>query len=423
MKWTLSMLIAVVAVVHAYAQEPVCNPDETTKDCFVRFGAEWARATDATSVVQTEVATANTGLPDLGSPGQSAAKDFLNTLVAALLMPINGNDSQPLALEYNRPIRLFGEQRLKLQAVLARPELSTEVKTRLSGNASALTAVDDSLSEFDDVTVSGALEPSTFRLGRSLTPHRESYERMLDARFRAVDTSEMRQERMAAAADALIDNFAGKFALLLSNQPQFHGSVIFRTRKNVVGPNEQSARVTYEMGFGNLNHFYRKNASCRDLSDANAMDCALSLETFARTAAAVESADRIALSVEYRASDGFDVTLPEYAVDFRASRAHSFVYSLAYGRTNMLVKDGRLDLAVNYEDTTVSEITDAVPTETVTESPKAVRDRFVASATFTYKINDTMAVPLSLIYANHTAYLGDVDRRLNAHIGVTFKMR
>jgi hypothetical protein len=88
-----------------------------------------------------------------------------------------------------------------------------------------------------------------------------------------------------------------------------------------------------------------------------------------------------------------------------------------------LTKDDRLDLAINYEDTTVSKVTDLIPTPAVVESSKAVRDRFVASVTYTYEINGQMAMPLSLIYANHATYLGEVDRRLNAHIGITFKMR
>lgn len=419
----LMFIIAVVVTVSAPAEESVCKDKETPKDCFARFGAEWARKTNATSAAQTAVSRTNTGIANLTSSSQSTAKDFLSMLAAALIVPMSGDGSRPLAVDFNVPVPVFGEQRLKLQAVLARPELSPEVKQRLASNAAAMTAMKDSLSELDDVTVSGTLDPSTLRLGRSITPHRDAYQAMLDARFRTETPAAMgTPEQLRTAADDLISDFAGKFALLLNNQPQLYGSVLYRARRNVAGPNERSARVTYEMGFRNLNRFYKRSRTCRTLTDANATECAELLDAFAGTTAENDSADRVAMSVEYRSSNGLTVALPEYALHLDVSRAHSFVYSLAYGRNNMMIKKGRIDLAVNYEDTTVSEAADVIANEAVTGGPKAVRDRFVASATYTYMINDTMAMPLSLVYANHAAFLGDVDRRLNAHIGVTFKM-
>jgi hypothetical protein len=215
--------------------------------------------------------------------------------------------------------------------------------------------------------------------------------------------------------------FAQRFAMLLNNQPQLYGSVLYRARRSVAGPNERSARITYEMGRRNLNRFYHDNKTCRSLT--NAAECAEKLETFAGTTMNEDPADRLTISAEYRTSDGRAVALPDYGVSFTSSRAHSLVYSLAYGRDHMMNRNGRIDLAVNYEDTAVSKTTDLIPTEAIIDASKAIRDRFVASATYTYKITDNMALPLSLIYANHAAYLGDVDRRLNAHIGVTFKMR
>ncbi|MGZ5443444.1 MAG: hypothetical protein ACXW5U_20780 [Thermoanaerobaculia bacterium] len=419
----LMFMLVAVAIPCAYAQQPDCKQGETMQDCFVRFGPEWARMTDSMSLAQTEVMKTNTGITTIESPSQSAVKDFLSPFLAALIMPMSGDGSMPLALDFNVPLGTLGDKHLKLEAVFVRPELGGDLEQRLANNAAAMTAVKDTLSEFDDVTVSGSLDRSSRGMGRRMTPHRDDYVKLLDARFRT------KKERLSlndaddvrSAADALIGEFAGQFALLLSNQPQLYGSVIYRARKSVAGPTERAARVTYEMGGHNLNRFYREHADCLSPADAVVDDCAEKLAAFAG-APENDPGHRLAISAEYRTSDAFRVTLPDYTVDFKASSAHSLVYSLAYGRKNVM-KKGRLDVAVHYEDTTVSEVTDLIPTEAVVESRKAVRDRLVASATYTYKVNDQMAVPLSLVYANHSEHLGDVDRRLNAHIGITFKMR
>ena len=398
----LVLIIAAVTTWNANAED-FCKPGEDRKACKDRFIAAWKTRP------QEEVAGANTGVSNLVSPAQSTSKDFLSMLAAALLVPMNGDGSMPLALDFNVPVVLGGqEQRIKLQTVLAKPQLSGELRQRLAGNAAALTAMNDSVSEFDDVTVSAALNPSTRGLGRSLVPHQAAYDKMLDTRF--------------GETEAAVEDLAGGFALLLNNQPQLFGSVLYRTRRNVAGPDERSARLTYEMGFHNLNRFYRRNPDCAAPTDANAADCAKKVVRYAGAdSVADDPANRLALSVEYKLSNALTVAIPEYSVNYRASDAHTFIYSLSYGR-NFLMRNGRIDLAVNYEDTTVSEVTDLVPRAEAADAPVTVRDRFVASATYTYKINDNMAMPFSLIYANHAAFLGDVDRKLNAHFGISFKM-
>src|SRR5206468_3687151 len=99
---------------------------------------------------------------------------------------------------------------------------------------------------------------------------------------------------------------------------------------------------------------------------------------------------RMAFSVEYRGLSDLLVSISDPIINFKASRAHTFVYSAGYGRKG-IGKEGRIDVAVNYEDTTLSKAIDfATPghaAAALTATAKAVHDRFVASATYTYKIN------------------------------------
>jgi len=405
-------IIAAAFTAQIYAADS-CKPgDPAFQACIEKFADDWAPR------AQEDVDGANTGISNLASPSQSAAKDFLSRLAAALLVPTSGSGAGPLAIDYNIPVPLLGEQHLKLQAVLERPDLSDSLKQRLAGNTATLTKTKDSLSELDDITVSAALEPSTQGLGRSLTPHRPAYVALLAAHLRGVE--EARQGAVAR-------EFAQPFAVLLSNQPQFFGSVIYHSRKNIAGADEQSARLTYEMGFRNLNTFFRENRGCVEPKDDMARaNCAAELIKHAGvTDLSKDPGNRMAFSIEYRQAKGFTVLIPN-AAHFRASDANSFVYSLSYGRNRMMMDNGRLDLSVNYEDTSVSEVTDLSPSGAAiapaADAPKPVRDRFVASATYTYKINNNMAMPVTLTYANHASYLGDVGRKLNAHFGITFKM-
>jgi hypothetical protein len=399
------VMIAVLAAARGNTADDVCKPNEPKEQC--DFVKSWI------DKPQEEVSKANTGVSSNVSPAQSTTKDFLSKLAAALAVPMSGDGARPLTIDYNVP--LLNGQRLKLQTVLAKPEPSGDVKQRLGGNASAMTAVKDSLSQLDDVSVSATLDTSTLRLGRSLAPHRDAYRAMLVA---------------VKNQNGDPETFARQFAFLLNHQPQIYGSVLHHERKSIAGPNERSARLTYEMGFLNLNTF-RKNAQCRAVTDANAPACATALADLAGDHATVDDPNnRLAMSVEYRAADGVTVALPEYALNFHANNAHSFVYALAYGRNSMMMKNDRIDLAVNYEDTTLSAATDLVTSASLAPSAqavaaagaKAVRDRFVASATYTYKVNDMMSMPFSLIYANHASYLGDVGRKLNAHFGISLKM-
>jgi hypothetical protein len=222
------------------------------------------------------------------------------------------------------------------------------------------------------------------------------------------------------AIETEANKLAKQFAVLLNNQPQIYGQVEYHALKNVAGPDEHAARLTYEMGFHNLNAFYAAHPECSEAApDSN---CARLLMD-AANAADKAPEDRVAVAIEYRRWSALHVVIPDLA-DFSAPRARSFVYSATYGRNHMMMEKGRLDVEVSYEDTTARTATDAVlPTVSITgNESEAVRDRFVASATYTYQINGQMAMPLTLTYANHASFLGDVDRKLTAHFGLSFKM-
>ena len=435
-KGLLTLLLAIVMTGQATAEDPKCTANDTLQDCLAKRDQTWGA--NPASLAQQWTAATNTGVSGLLTPTQTTTKDFLSMLTAAFAVPMSGDGARPVSIAWNVPISPLGggEEHINLQAVFAKPEMGGDLKQRIGSNAAAVTAVNDSLSEFDDLTVRASFGPSMKLFGRSATPHRVAYAAMFHEYMEttALDTVARDNEMKAAtlgeakvrpavietAIDTEADRFAEQFSILLNNQPQIYGEVVYRALKNVAGPDERSARLTFEMGFHNLNAFYADHPECGGA--APAANCASALMDAAKAADAAPE-DRVAVSIEYRRWSALSVVIPDLA-NFSAPRARSFVYSVTYGRNHMMTEKGRLDVEVNYEDTTARTVTDVVPALFLTgdAASEAVRDRFVASATYTYQINGQMAMPLTLTYANHGSFLGDVDRRLNAHFGLSFKM-
>src|SRR5258708_4064195 len=110
------------------AAEEHCLPSETISKCFHHFAPDQKPAQDAVvqqaaADTQKSVAAANTGITNLASPTQSASKDFLSLLSAALDQAAQGNDAKPVTLDYNKAVIILGgQEQLKFQAVLAKPD-------------------------------------------------------------------------------------------------------------------------------------------------------------------------------------------------------------------------------------------------------------------------------------------------------------
>ena len=481
----IAFVSAVLLAAAAQAAEH-CQPSDTVRQCVHRFlfvlpdesdVQKTDAAASAAKSTQKAVSAVNTGITNLLSPSQTALKDFLSLLSVSGEKGSAGDAGTPLTFDYNLPVSLFGEgYKLKLQTVLAKPDLSSDLTSRLTGNDAAVTSLKNSFSYSDDITTSATLNPSSQRFGRSIAPHRAVFEDMLVSLFNTdpqadqragqffkdagVSTAKNAVKNFDSRLDALIPDasargkviadleasaqgaaftdavaFAKNFTALLNNQPQLYGSALYHSRKDIAGANERSAKLTYEMGRHNLNEFYGgAGHDCAPGMTINPSLCATALNKFAQTTGAADSTDRVAVSVEYNRTDPVTVTLPQFSVDYSLPSGHKLVYSITYGRTLAetaadMMKEDRLDVAINYEDTKLAHASDNVPlriirpfddTSTATPPP---RDRFVGSITYTHKINDNFALPLSLVYANHASFLpGDVTRKLNAHFGLVYKL-
>ncbi|HEU4557004.1 MAG TPA: hypothetical protein VFS20_04110, partial [Longimicrobium sp.] len=111
----------------------------------------------------------------------------------------------------------------------------------------------------------------------------------------------------------------------------------------------------------------------------------------------------------YRSPFEYALTAPAVTAD--AERAWEFEASAGYGVYLNISRPrdlrDHLDLTASYK--------------MVRDDPLR-QDRFVANASYTYRLSDGTSGTLGVTYANKPEFLGDVDRKFGAHVGVTVKL-
>jgi hypothetical protein len=441
----------------AAAQDKTCTSSDSPISCWLKFVPAVAvqqPAPGATeSATQETVAAANTGLSNLVSPSTSSLKDFLSVLSASIESSSLSNDGNALTFDTNLPSPLNGDaHRIKLQFVFDTPQLDPQIADKLSSNSAQVTALQDDLTSTDNVTGSLSFNPATTSIGRSIAPHGDFFDALVavtfptqgtldEARRNAIRAANITDpskpfsdiddsveaatiQQFQASASALgsalanTEDMRKAFALLLSNQPQAYGSALYHYRSVLVGPDEYGVKATLELSSRNLRSFYKLYTTCTPDAFRNgpasgrtaaASDCLAKLKQYAAPLAARDSGTRLSLSVEHRMTDARTYTLPDNLGTVQNDEATSTTATLVLGFVPMArdTTTGRLDFTASFENVSGDPLRD---------------NRFVASATYTQKINDMLSIPVSLVYANRDQYLSNVDEKLNAHFGIIYKL-
>jgi hypothetical protein len=439
----LSLLMLTVGT-SAVAQQ--CTPDDTPLTCWRKFNSVAAKTAQ-------QVSTTNTGTPSATTQATATAlRDFLSFFSAGVDTGTVTENATSVTLDWNIPFPFVEDNdKVKLQTFFSDPALAADVQTPLGANA---TAAKSQLTNFDDVTMLISYDPVNQRLGRSVAPHvafiaaleKASPDTAVqlqklgdllaalpgtitqDTAFSTITDASQQQAVIAQvelAATTQKQSSTQSTAIvkaitqLINNQPQAYVAGTYHYRNELVGPDEWSLKGTYELSPKSLNRFLRSNDSVCGATvvtlTANAATCTNRLVSFAGgSTSQANASDRLAIAIEYKQARGESVDLSEFKVvapntPVLRPGSHSLVYSLTYGHplSSAKIKDARVDIAVNYDN--------------VSNDP-TMKDRFVASLTFSQKISDTMTLPLSITYANHTQYLPQTDRRMGVHFGISYKI-
>ena len=377
------IIVVVLAALpmHVFAQ--TCNVAMSVRQCLAELSPE-AAAERMQGDMKRELATINTG----GQPATASSTDDFNPKLQASVDAIGTGDEpgDGLTMSLADPFRdmlrkrFFGNdgvaqsvgQHHKLVVTLAEAKLFDQLDTLVT-DPLVKDELERSLDDFSNVVVDFRLSPSSATRGRDLQQHiglvsaiqTVVFEKLTENRRQLFDTLGVRNKIIqsfpmlnldqplngqvsAAEAVAILQTITdahtaqlefmntydaafrqnGLDALikLVNNQPQLVFSVKGHIRDNAVGPDEYSAKFTYEFGGANVNRYgaYATENNCTE-------DVFLCLSRYLADAGdVVDDGVRFAASIEYSsheryefANSGFQLNLPS---------DHSLIAKLTYGR-------------------------------------------------------------------------------------------
>lgn len=422
---------------------------------------------------------------DLSAEGPlTAIRDFLPRLAAGLLTPATGGDPSSLGFKANLPLNdgvLFDlPVATQLAAVVndAKPFGMLVDSIPSSLRAAARERIQAGLEPYDDVSLTAAVNVENRTFGRGVRQHLEvldtllmemleseaetrfdranqealRFRQELDQRVRGGgpggvdparasaaectigraggprDSGEVRFDCFTPAAQAEIEASISRvaeetvaelrrseqrvrssgvlwLAQLMNNQPQINGDMEYRTRRDVVGPDEWTGTARVELGFANMNGLRRH---CRG---AIRPACLGTYVNAPAVQGSLARGDRAWAQLDFTGRRPWSVRIPQDSVDLALGSASSLAVSGGYGAYFGNPEDGdnrdRLDLQAKYDFTRDDPIR---------------QDRLVSTLFYTRRLSDQSSALLGVTYANKPEFLGEVDRKFGANLGLTYKL-
>jgi len=441
----------------------VCEPGDSAVQCWERVAAPPSVKKLGAEMTAT-VKKQETGLDGGAAAQATTTRNLLPFLAASgLISDGDGNpEDQLFTLDLNFLIRgIAHDNNAQLKAVLNNdPAMLDDVRTAFdtaTGDDTRSKQLDDGLSAADDYTLSFTYNHVSDRFGRAPQQQQARFARLFEAangvalaEARGVaggdpalvmagflqragvedgdapitDPRVLDSVENAAKFDASLGNLLKKkitsfqlprFAELVNNQPQLALTAEVHRRDALVGASEKTLKFTYEFGFASVNDFVDSAGGACGIGRAglsalaNPGACLAAYNDYiADHDAALSNADRFSIEVSYAEVEDYAfASLPDGIAIAKDGTRHLDV-AVGYGRTVQALganRDSRIDLVAKYED-----YSDDIDHE----------DRLVATLTFTTQLSG-MAIPFSLVYANHEKFLPDSDSRLSAHIGIKYQ--
>jgi hypothetical protein len=398
-------------------------------------------------LVGRQVSAVHAGTTNLSTAAASGTnRDYSSPLLAAF-ESFAKSKGESISFEGNFDV---GERHGgKIQFVFKKPDISTQLQKALASNTSALEALRGELTHEDDISVTLSISPlaakgekqaqamfqsyalpvftRTYEVlnamsGGSTNPMTAASAGFLSATLGLSPEQSITREMVEEALMQLLEPVAEKLAAVEEGRSKWTIDGVYHSRHETVGPDDASLKVRFELGFaptateeltqGSTNLAAACAQKIQELTfDSTCGNEILSALERAANDPQAKKQERLVFALEARSQEANDILLPQYTIDLKNKRAHSVIGAITYGRDvrvqNDLAQRGRVDLELKYEEVTDDPLRD---------------DRFVGSVTYTQRISETLQIPISLIYANHADYLTNVDRRLNAHFGISYKL-
>lgn len=461
----------------------VCGPGERLRDCYSRVVLLREQPPVDTAELRSAERDDLKGKaagPDPVSDVSSAIRDFLPRFATSLLSPGPAEGPSALSLRANLPL-LLNDGVLSTWGLTA--QLGTVVH-KAQPFAALVDSLPESLREttrtrlqegmelYDDLSLTGALNYESEKAGRSFRSH-EALVQRLARELRDATPAAIQTERDAAdvaydffitegitaatidpsrAADPacaltprsrptlpvaclsvegqvthqrLLQRIAtaeqrwredaqrrirtsgfNRISELINNQPQANATVEYRYRTDVAGPDEWKGKARFEYSRANMNRL-------RGFCAPGPVDLAC-LARFTSSDGVLASLSRggrfwTELDVNHRPT--YRVSLADEGVAFSLASATTLAVSGGYGAYFGNPADGanrdRFDLQGKYD---------------FARDDALRQDRFVGTAFYTRHLSDQSSAVLGLTWASKPEFVGDVNRRLGANLGFTYKL-
>lgn len=373
--------------------------------------------------------------------GTPTNADFFSRFIMAL-ETLAAGQGDAVTFDWNFPTDFSPTHAGKFQVVLRKPDLGAHLVEHLGTSDTAIEALRGELSYSDDVTYTISIAPRAKTMAVTMAAAVQQIAPTLLATSTPATTgtsspsitSTVVSAGSARAALMMFEPLAEKAALMAASQSKLHVDASYRVRRDLAGPNEFILKATYELGADPVAEMEKElDAGCRAAfalfrdapTDAarqtvlfgasGSSACAADVLDAVATAAETPRIDRqlrYAFTIDAHWTEGQDIhrTTP-VVIDLPGKSGRSIAIAAAIGwdvyRPEEIDKRGRLELSATYD--------------TVTGDPNR-DDRFIGKLTYSQRISDGTYAPISLVYASKADYLTNVDRRLNAHFGIAFKI-
>lgn len=211
-------------------------------------------------------------------------------------------------------------------------------------------------------------------------------------------------------------------AFLIDNQPQLVVTGLLHDRHELAGRDGWELSLSYEHGLCNLNHILGKTGCGDDEPGLDVEELAQLTGIGGKPGTKAQAGHKFTLTAKYAKRNRllvdqvFGTGDDAISVKVDLPEAEEISGKLQYSRNatfHPVTVDGtqvfpKIHASAEYID--------------VSDDPQR-RDRLVGQLTYEIPLTASATLPLSISYANHSKYLGEVDDEFSAHFGLSYSIK
>ena len=342
--------------------------------------------------------------------------------VALLQSNINDTDDIEISFSYDLNSKYFGASFSQNQTLFGEVAMSYKKNPRLEDVNFLILEKGQSINSIDyvpdvlDARSENLFETDCSVLASDLSRKYSDADRGQEATDKAETIRSLCYDYQAilrskeAIAKSLTSTYQPyEFANLVANQPRLQLSSLYKSRSDLIGPDELSIKVSYSFGATNINSLRRQVNSGNDFFEVyrdHVLCVAKARDTKRAQRASCVGDGKFSLSLEY-----IDIDDQQYSsnqIEFLRVGGERIEGAIGYSRT-LAWDESEPELSLNMSLKFEEYLGDTMG-----------NDRVIATATLNRKINERLSIPISIQYANKSEFLSEADEQVSGNIGLKY---